>query len=139
MDKYLSYVLYFSFPMICWLCPAAADMPFTPAAPVLPAAIEHSDPIANELQTLDRLINATQTSLEKQRELKSAIADYQKLQELYLKNDQDRELLFRMVKSAHKILNEIKENHLLHVFSPDFISELTLFSQVASKKGIPKP
>src|SRR5262249_55764715 len=132
------YLIFLCLPWVCWCCPAAA-IAYTPVAPALPAALDPSPQAANELQALDRLIDATQKNLEKQRALRVAIADYLKLQDLYLKNDQDKELMFRMVKNAHRILESIKENHLVHLFNADFISELTLFSQIAVKKGIPKP
>jgi hypothetical protein len=44
-----------------------------------------------------------------------------------------------MIKSAYATLNTIKENHLEQTFDPDFISELTIISQVAKKRGVPKP
>lgn len=94
---------------------------------------------AKDLVMLDHLIEATQQSLENQKMLRQQIKEYQKLQFQYLNNSQDNELLYRMVKAAYTISENIKENHLSHAFSPEFMSEINLFSQVASKRGIPKP
>lgn len=95
--------------------------------------------IGNELARLDTLIDATQQSLDSQKKLRERIVEYKKIQDLYLKNSQDNEILFRMIKSAYRTLESIKEEHLTQTFDPDFISELTLLSQIATKRGIPKP
>jgi hypothetical protein len=95
--------------------------------------------LAEQLSTLDHLIEMTKLSLKNQQALRQQIQDYQKIQELYLQNTHDNDLLFRMVKLAARILESIKENHLAQNFDTEFISELTLFSQIANKRGIPKP
>jgi hypothetical protein len=121
------------------LAQIAADTGYTPASPHLPVMIDPSHALVSDMQALDHLIEMTQKSLDQQRALKNMLIEYQKLQEFFFKNDQDKEVMFRMVKTAHKLLETIKENHLLHLFNADFLSELTLFSQIATKKGIPKP
>lgn len=105
----------------------------------IPSVKDPAALLGTELGRLDMLILATQQSLESQRKLREQIAEYQKIQEYYLKHSQDNEVLFRMIKSAHMTLNTIKENHLEQTFDPDFISELTIISQVAKKRGVPKP
>ena len=104
-----------------------------------PRSNDPSTITANDLVMLDNLIEATQKSIENQKILRQQIKDYQKLQLQYLNNSQDNELLYRMVKSAYAISNTIKENHLTQAFSPEFMSEINLFAQVASKRGIPRP
>lgn len=95
--------------------------------------------IGDEIARLDTLIQATEQSLEGQKKLRLLIVEYQKLQDLYLKNTKDNDLLLKVVKSAHRVLQSIKENNLMQTFDPDFIDELTILSQPASKRGIPKP
>lgn len=95
--------------------------------------------IENEITHLDSLIQATEKSLEEQKKLRGLIVDYQKLQEQYFKTPQDKDLLLKVVKSAYRTLQSIKENHLAQTFDPDFIDELTVLSQPATKRGIPKP
>lgn len=95
--------------------------------------------IGNELSRLDYLIQATQQSLEGQKQLREKIVEYQKIQESYLLHPKDNEILFRMIKSAYNTLKSIQENHLEHTFDPEFISELKVLAQVASKRGVPKP
>lgn len=118
---------------------SAIDTSIKPVIPALPEIVEREDSIENEIKTLDNLIEISQKNLENQRALKSMIVDYKKIQEQFLRNDQDKELMFRMVRQAHRVLETIKENHLTHLFRKEFLSELTLFSQIAVKKGIPKP
>jgi hypothetical protein len=95
--------------------------------------------IDNEISRLDTLIQATQQSLDGQKELKERIIHYQNAFNAYLRNSQDNEQLFQLIKSAYYTLKSIKENNLLHTFDSDFISELTMLSQFATKRGIPKP
>lgn len=93
----------------------------------------------SQLLMLDDLIAMTQKSLAAEMEIKELIVEYQRIQESYLKNQDDKELVIKMVRMAHRILIKTQENYLTQQFDPDFISELTLFSKIASKKGIPKP
>lgn len=115
-----------------------ADSPINPITQDLPMK-EPAQLVANEIDRLNFLIDATQNNLQNQKNLRGLILEYQKTQALYMKNSQDNELLFRMVKQAHRILSQIKENNLAHLFSSEFLGELTLLSQVANKKGLPKP
>lgn len=93
----------------------------------------------SQILMVDDLIAMTQKTLSGEQEIKKLIVDYQQVQEAYLKNQDDKELVVKMVRKAHLILTKIQETHLTAQFDPDFISELTLFSKIATKKGIPKP
>lgn len=95
--------------------------------------------IGNEIARLDTLIQATQQSLEGQKTLREKIVEYKKIQDLYLQQPQNNDLLFRLVKSAKRTLDTIKENSLTQTFDPEFINELTVLSQAANKRGVPKP
>lgn len=95
--------------------------------------------INNELARLDTLIQATEKSLDGQKQLRGYILEYQKLQEQFLKNPKDNDMLLKVVKSAYRTLQSIKENHLTQNFDSDFIDELTVLSQPAAKRGVPKP
>lgn len=108
-------------------------------APSLTSIKDPAALIGNEIVRLDSLIQATQQSLEGQKKLRGLIVEYQKTQDLYLARAQDNDLLFKLVKSAHKTLESIKENNLTQTFDPDFINELTVLSQAANKRGVPKP
>lgn len=94
--------------------------------------------VAKEFQRLNNLINITEKNLENQKALKQLFIDYQQQQIHYLDNSQDKEVTLQMVKSAYRLLEGIKTNHLIQTFDTEFISQLTFFSQFAIKKGIPK-
>lgn len=105
-----------------------------------PAALKDPDAlIGNELIRLDALIQSTQQSLEGEKKLRALIVEYQKMQDAYLARPEDNDLLFRLVKSAHRTLASINENHLIQTFDPEFINELTVLAQAANKRGVPKP
>lgn len=130
-------VLIFGITISCFGSPVQLD----PVTSDLPPTISE-DPtqiITNELAKLDSIIAATEKSLENQKLLRDRIQEYKKIQRLFLEHKEDREISYRMVKAAHRVLEIIKQNHLTHAFDPEFLSELALFSKIATKRGIPKP
>lgn len=117
---------------------AAAALPYTG----IMADNLKKDPkelLDSQIAVVDDLISMTQQTLKAEQEIRTLIAEYQQIQEVYLKNTDDKEQSARMVRMAHRVLTKIQENHLTAQFDPDFISELSLFSKIAAKKGIPKP
>ena len=108
------------------------------AAPLLavePQKIEKKGRNGTELADIDFLIAGTEKSLMRQKELREKIARFQELKGLTMEQEEDYELLFRLSKSAHALLESIKDEHLIQVFEPSFISELTLLSKPASKRS----
>lgn len=95
--------------------------------------------IHEELASLNNLVEATQTSLDAQKKLRVLLIDYQKAHENYLKNPENKDVMFSLVQTAHKLFQCIKDNHLTQTFSPDLLNDLAVFSQVAQKRGIPNP
>lgn len=94
--------------------------------------------VASELKHLDLLILATERSLESQKQLRAYIVDYQDAHDMFMKNPNDNDLLFNVVKAAHKTLKSIKDNNLTQNFDSDFIEELSVLAKPAKKRGIPK-
>lgn len=86
-----------------------------------------------ELVLLDQIIKATDQSLQKQKDLREMFKNYLKLKEQYARNVQDKEQSIKLVKQAHQLLNAIKEQHLSHLFDQETMSEITFFSNIASK------
>lgn len=116
---------------------------------ILSVAIVHSDTapapikdpayiVATELTRLDTLIQATEKSLEGQKQLRLYIVEYQKAHEQFLKKPNDNDVLYKVIKAAHRTLQSIKDNNLTQNFDTDFIDELTVLSQPASKRGVPR-
>lgn len=132
MKLYFPLCILYSSVLAFGTCMASADD--------IPAPIK--DPahlIPTELSRLDTLIQATDKSLQAQKQLRANIIEHQSLQEQFLKNPKDNDLLLKVVKSAHRTLQSIKENNLTQTFDSDFIDELTVLSQPASKRGVPRP
>ena len=88
---------------------------------------------------LDRTMEATQKSLQAQRALRDQLQDYNQLMARYEQDSENKELLFKVIKSAHKTERLIEKSHLEYLFSAEFLSEISLFSKVAQKQGIPRP
>ncbi len=91
------------------------------------------------LRQLDDIIAVTKTSLKEQQEIRKELVAYKRTKEQYLQDKDDRQQLVRMVKSAHNLLRHIESQHLSHAFNAELMEELKFFSQIASKKGVPRP
>ncbi len=92
-----------------------------------------------ELEVIDSLILSTKTSLALQEKIRIQLIEYQKINKAFIQNPNDTDSLFRTIKSADLLFHNIQDAHLSQNFSPEFLNELTLFSQIASKKGTFKP
>ena len=104
-----------------------------------PSALKDPKEIINlQIKSLDHLAEMTKMSLAKMAQLRAAILKYQTIQQLYLQQTKDKELLYRMTKLAHDLLHEIKNAHLTHAFDPEFMSELNMFSRIYRKNEVPK-
>lgn len=90
-----------------------------------------------ELQNLENLISLTLQNLEELQGLKSSIMDFKKLQSQYLDQPQNKELLLRTGNTAKRILEQIKNLHLIHIFDAKFLSELSLFAKMVKKPSLP--
>lgn len=115
----------------------SAEHPVNTVNPVTPDLPRLEDPLASAsdaLSVIDLLIKATQQSLEKQIALRSLIVEYQGIRKISLEKPNDNAQLARMIKAGHRLLESIKENHLMDAFDPEFLGELNLLSQLATKR-----
>lgn len=98
------------------------------------------EPVGGDtIRQLNDLIEVTEINLSQLRELRQQFVDYQKIKTRYLLNQQDKEQILRMVKAASRLQQAIQTQNLNHAFDPATLKELAFFSQVANKKGIPRP
>lgn len=93
----------------------------------------------SQVAMLDHLIEMTERSLEATKEIRELVFNYEQVQAVFLKNQENKEVTVKMIRMAHQLLTKIQQHHLTQQFDADFISELSLFSKIATKKGIPKP
>lgn len=125
MNKYFFLFAFFTGTLTAALKPVTTDIPAEPTVSV-------------EVALLDALIDVTEKNLVAQKELRKEIQLFEQRKGRFLKDMNNRNAAYDMVQSAHQILENINSNYLLSMFPPEFISELTFFSQIASKQEDPK-
>lgn len=130
----LTFVLFFNFASL-----VAVDAQVKPITSDIPKGAPKEINVNSELSMLDNLIEVTQQNIDNQKKLRDLIRLYQTLQAQYLQNEDDKELLYKIVRVAYLASESVKENQLSQIFDPDFLKELNLFAQIAVKRGIPKP
>lgn len=126
-------ILCFSFFFATDLVAVQQDLPKAEA----PSLKDPKEIIHLQLKSLDLLIAMNQKTLHTLTELKTAIGRYQAIQEIFLQNPKDREVLYRMARIAAKLQKDIQEASLTHAFDPEFMSELALFTKIYKKKELP--
>lgn len=90
--------------------------------------------VPTNLSSLELLIQATEQQHTFQVALREEIIAYEKMRDQYLQNPEDKDLLFRVVKRADRVLEEIKMSKLTHLFDTEFLKELNVFARFAKKK-----
>ena len=104
----------------------------------LPQISDASSDVDHELSELNALITVTEEMLTAEKKVRFQVEEYSRLRQLYLRDGDDRELLFRIIKAAYTLRETIHHHHLDHAFSKSFIEELDLFAQVANKRSLPR-
>ncbi len=127
------------FHRICFLIVSMAIFSVALHGADAPKGSKKEKMVANELSILDNLIEVSEQNVETQKKLRDLIKKYQQLQSQYLQDEQNKEVLYKLVRVAYQASEIIKENHLSQVFDPDFLSELNLLAQIGQKRGIPSP
>jgi hypothetical protein len=105
----------------------------------IPEQREPQQITTGDLRSLDDLITITEQGLTAQRQLREMVASYSASREIVQRNPNDNEALYRQSVMAKRLLDQIENNHLEHVFSREFLSELHLFAKVANKHILPRP
>lgn len=90
--------------------------------------------VPGNLASLELLIQATEQQHLLQVQLRDDITAYQNVRDQYLKTPEDKDLLFKVVRRADRVLTEIKQAKLTHLFETEFLKELNLFAKFAKKK-----
>jgi hypothetical protein len=99
---------------------------------------EVTHPLAEDpLTELDDLILATEKLLANQKALHQELEAYLKLRADAVNDLDNKELILKTAKAAKSSLDIIKEEHLSHLFSNSFLSEMTLFAKLAGRPRIP--
>ncbi len=96
-------------------------------------------PESTPLRQLDDIIAVTEKSAIDQKQLRRQLSDYYKVKARYLQDEQNKDNIIQLVKAAHLVQQSINSQHLQYLFDSDLLEELNFFSQIASKKGLPRP
>lgn len=93
------------------------------------------EPHEDELVVVERLIEMTKKQQIAQEKLKNLITKMRHNQELFLKNEYSKLHAHYMVSAAREIQEIIREYHLEHLFSFEFLEEVALFTQIGKKES----
>ncbi|MGZ3634180.1 MAG: hypothetical protein ACXU9U_03485 [Parachlamydiaceae bacterium] len=126
-------ILYLTLLLSCLSLQAAQDLPVIETPPLK----DPKEIIDLQLKSLDHLIILTDETSKSLVNIRATIVNYQKVQNLYLDTPSDKELLYRMTKTAHLLLKEIKTKNLTHAFDPEFISELATLARIYQSHELP--
>ncbi len=112
----------------------------TPAELSLISVEEKSNPLAgDEVAALDRLIEINESRLATQKKIRDEMKLFKEQKDAFILGNQTQKHAFAMVSNARHILGELKEEHLIYLFSADFLEELVFFSSVAGKSAPVRP
>ncbi|MCB1180456.1 MAG: hypothetical protein KDK55_00345 [Chlamydiia bacterium] len=92
----------------------------------------------DEIVVLKQLIEATQKSLNEQHTLLQSILRYRAVRELFFDDTTNSRKATNLVKMALQISNQLEESKMTHLFSKEFLEELSFYSSVGRKNGLGK-
>lgn len=124
--KYAKIFLILLFPLV-----SVYPNPYIPDSPFLEKI--DVEPSENEMVVIDRLIRMTEKQLSAQKRIKILIGQMYHDKELFLKGDQSKIHAKYMIASASEILALIRQYKLQHLFSLEFMEELTVYNEMRSK------
>ena len=115
------------------------SLPLFAAEPTKEALAEEEPIIQthDELTDINLLIQATQESLARQKEIRDLIANYKELETKCLASTNDPDLLFKYAQTGKKLYEALNNDGLLDYFSSDFVDGLKKLKEIADKKNVP--
>lgn len=93
----------------------------------------------DEIRIVERLIASTLTQIERERQLKELIVRFKKERDEFELGNQSKAHTGRMVRTARQVYERIASDHLEHLFSKEYLDELTFFSSIAGKTSVARP
>jgi hypothetical protein len=89
----------------------------------------------DEIEVLEELIHVTKTNLEGQESLLKKMGEFKKAREAFLIDPESGKLATALVKRAMQLQLLLEREHLSHLFSSDFLTELAFYNQVGKQLG----
>jgi len=83
-----------------------------------------------EVLVLEQLIETTQKNLHSQQELLRSLHAYHAARDSYFGDPDSSKRATLLVKKAMKLHTQLTRDHLHHLFSNDFLTELSFYNQV---------
>ena len=93
----------------------------------------------DEVSAVEELISVTKDKLAEEEKLKKLLLDFRLCRAQFSHNSESKELAFKLVSTARKILEIVKNEHLEHLFPSDYLEEITFFSSIAAKNQPARP
>jgi len=91
----------------------------------------------DELLVIEELIQTTKKNLDSQQKLHTLVVEFNQSREAFIANPDSGRLATALVKQAMRLYNYLQKEHVTHLFSSDFLSELAFYNQVG--KQIARP
>ena len=88
----------------------------------------------DEILVIEQLIETTKKNLDSQERLLKSIQEFNQAREAFLSDLDNGRLATRLVKMAMQLHNYLEKEHLTHLFSSDFLQELTFYNQVGKQQ-----
>jgi len=89
----------------------------------------------DEILVLEELINTTQSNLNAQQLLLKKMLEFKEAREAFLADPDSGKLATALVKRAMHLQAHLEKEHLAHLFSTDFLMELSFYNQVGKQFG----
>ncbi|NGX61899.1 MAG: hypothetical protein K940chlam9_01390 [Chlamydiae bacterium] len=90
-----------------------------------------------EIDVIEELVTATEKNLLFQKELLQSMQTFQRAREAFTKDPTSARLATILVKSATRLTRKIEEEHVAHLLSPEFLTEIQFFTLVG-KEQLPR-
>lgn len=87
----------------------------------------------DELSSLLELIETTKSNLAEQQRLLKHLLEFKKTREYFVGEPNNPKLATELVRAAMRLHSLLKESRVIHLFSSDFLSELSFFNEVGEK------
>lgn len=90
----------------------------------------------DEINTLTELINATKRNLHSQQNLLKMVIEFKQARSAFMNDPSSAKLATLLVKKAMCVHQEIEKEHLTHLFSSSFLSEIIFFNQIGEQQHL---
>jgi hypothetical protein len=109
------------------------------AEPIIPESFFQKkidlEPQEDEEVAVERILSLLARQQEELFKIKKLIIELKQSKEIFIKGDLSKLHARFIVETARKILALVRENHLEHLFSSDFMEDLAVYAQIGKHDG----